>query len=122
MLTDPVADMLTRVRNANQALHDQVRMPASKLKIEIAKLLEAEAAEPRAATDGADQQVIGNALQAARAPDDQASLRALARALHELAGDQHLDAIGFKSCLGSGGDVRILPTEQAGTALDLDDS
>ena len=42
MLTDPVADMLTRVRNANQALHDQVAMPSSKLKVEIAKLLEAE--------------------------------------------------------------------------------
>lgn len=42
MLTDPVADMLTRVRNANMALHDQVAMPASKLKAEIAKLLEAE--------------------------------------------------------------------------------
>lgn len=42
MMTDPVADMLTRVRNANMALHDQVRMPASKLKAEIAKLLEAE--------------------------------------------------------------------------------
>jgi small subunit ribosomal protein S8 len=42
MLTDPVADMLTRVRNANMALHDQVVMPASKLKIEIAKLLEGE--------------------------------------------------------------------------------
>lgn len=42
MLTDPVADMLTRVRNANQALHDQVLMPASKLKIELAKVLEAE--------------------------------------------------------------------------------
>ncbi len=42
MMTDPVADMLTRVRNANMALHDQVTMPASKLKIEIAKLLEAE--------------------------------------------------------------------------------
>lgn len=42
MMTDPVADMLTRVRNANQALHDQVRMPASKLKTEIAKLLEDE--------------------------------------------------------------------------------
>ena len=41
-MTDPVADMLTRVRNANQALHDQVLMPASKLKAEIAKLLEAE--------------------------------------------------------------------------------
>jgi len=42
VLTDPVADMLTRVRNANQALHDQVAMPTSKLKVEIAKLLEAE--------------------------------------------------------------------------------
>ncbi len=42
MMTDPVADMLTRVRNANQALHDQVLMPASKLKAEIAKVLEAE--------------------------------------------------------------------------------
>jgi len=42
MLTDPVADMLTRIRNANLAMHDQASMPASKLKIEIAKLLEAE--------------------------------------------------------------------------------
>ena len=42
MLTDPVADMLTRVRNANQALHDQVIMPASNLKVELAKLLESE--------------------------------------------------------------------------------
>ncbi len=42
MMTDPVADMLTRLRNANQALHDTVNMPASKLKAEIAKVLEAE--------------------------------------------------------------------------------
>lgn len=42
MMTDPVADMLTRIRNANLAMHDQAKMPASKLKIEIAKLLEAE--------------------------------------------------------------------------------
>lgn len=42
MLTDPVADMLTRIRNANLAMHDQASMPASKLKIEIAKLLESE--------------------------------------------------------------------------------
>ena len=42
MLTDPVADMLTRIRNANMAMHDQAKMPASKLKIELAKLLEAE--------------------------------------------------------------------------------
>jgi small subunit ribosomal protein S8 len=42
MLTDPIADMLTRIRNANLALHDAVDMPTSKLKVEIAKLLEAE--------------------------------------------------------------------------------
>jgi small subunit ribosomal protein S8 len=42
MLTDPIADMLTRIRNANQALHDTVEMPTSKLKVEIARLLEQE--------------------------------------------------------------------------------
>jgi small subunit ribosomal protein S8 len=42
VLTDPIADMLTRVRNANLALHDSVEMPASKLKVEIARLLEHE--------------------------------------------------------------------------------
>ncbi len=39
MLTDPVADMLTRIRNANKALQETVTMPASKLKVEIARLL-----------------------------------------------------------------------------------
>ena len=39
MLTDPVADMLTRIRNANKALHDRVEMPSSKLKEEIARIL-----------------------------------------------------------------------------------
>lgn len=38
-VTDPVADMLTRIRNANQALHETVAMPSSKLKVEIAKIL-----------------------------------------------------------------------------------
>jgi len=42
MMTDPVADMLTRIRNGNQALHETVAMPASKLKEEIAKILAAE--------------------------------------------------------------------------------
>ena len=42
MLTDPVADMLTRIRNANKALMDRVVMPSSKLKIEIARLLKEE--------------------------------------------------------------------------------
>ena len=42
MLTDPVADMLTRIRNANRALHDQAEMPASRMKTEIARLLKEE--------------------------------------------------------------------------------
>ena len=42
MLTDPVADMLTRIRNANKALHDTTAMPSSKLKVEIARLLKEE--------------------------------------------------------------------------------
>ena len=39
MLTDPIADMLTRIRNANKALQDRVEMPSSKLKEEIARIL-----------------------------------------------------------------------------------
>ena len=39
MLTDPVADMLTRIRNANRALHETAAMPASGLKVEIARVL-----------------------------------------------------------------------------------
>lgn len=42
MYTDPIADMLTRIRNANMALHPEVSMPASKLKEEVAKILAAE--------------------------------------------------------------------------------
>ena len=41
-MTDPVADMLTRLRNANQAFHDTVSMPSSKLKTHIAEILERE--------------------------------------------------------------------------------
>ncbi len=39
MLTDPIADMLTRIRNAQMARHRRVDMPLSKLKVEIARLL-----------------------------------------------------------------------------------
>ena len=41
-MTDPVADMLTRLRNANSAHHDSVSMPYSKLKARIADILKAE--------------------------------------------------------------------------------
>ncbi|NLV71037.1 MAG: 30S ribosomal protein S8 [Actinobacteria bacterium] len=37
--TDPIADMLTRIRNANKALHAQVEMPASAQKVELARVL-----------------------------------------------------------------------------------
>ena len=42
MLTDPVADMLTRIRNANKALQETVAMPTSRMKSEIARLLKEE--------------------------------------------------------------------------------
>ena len=42
MMTDPVADMLTRIRNANTAKHDVVNMPSSKQKVALAKVLESE--------------------------------------------------------------------------------
>lgn len=42
MNTDPIADMLTRIRNANMVSLTEVDMPSSKLKVELAKLLKAE--------------------------------------------------------------------------------
>jgi small subunit ribosomal protein S8 len=41
-MTDPVADMLTRIRNANTAMHDNVKMPSSKLKESLAVILQRE--------------------------------------------------------------------------------
>ena len=41
-MTDPIADMLTRVRNANSAYHDRVSMPSSKIKTHIAEILQQE--------------------------------------------------------------------------------
>lgn len=42
MQTDPIADMLTRIRNANRALHERAEMPSSRLKREIARILKEE--------------------------------------------------------------------------------
>jgi small subunit ribosomal protein S8 len=42
MLTDPIADMLTRIRNANRAMHESTRMPTSRIKEEIARILKEE--------------------------------------------------------------------------------
>ncbi len=42
MMTDPIADMLTRIRNANRAMHESTSMPTSRVKQEIARLLKEE--------------------------------------------------------------------------------
>ncbi len=42
MYTDPISDMLTRIRNANTALHPETTMPSSKIKVEIARILSEE--------------------------------------------------------------------------------
>ena len=41
-MTDPIADMITRIRNANVAFHDEVLMPSSKVKVALAKILVSE--------------------------------------------------------------------------------
>jgi small subunit ribosomal protein S8 len=41
-MTDPIADMLTRIRNGIQARHERVELPTSKLKVEIARILKSE--------------------------------------------------------------------------------
>ena len=41
-VTDPIADMLTRIRNGNTAYHDNVKMPSSKLKVALAEILKKE--------------------------------------------------------------------------------
>jgi small subunit ribosomal protein S8 len=42
MMTDTIADMLTRIRNGNQRRHESIEMPVSKMKVEIAKILKRE--------------------------------------------------------------------------------
>lgn len=42
VMTDPIADMLTRIRNANQMRHDVVEMPASRIKLQILEVLKRE--------------------------------------------------------------------------------
>ena len=59
IVTDPIADMLTRIRNANAARHAEVRVPASRLKLEIARVLKEEGyiAGYDVEADGANQTV-----------------------------------------------------------------
>ncbi len=69
MMTDPIADMLTRVRNANTAKHDEVRMPSSKQKVALAEVLQKEGYIGSFATSPSPQ-------RRRRGPDHQAQVLA----------------------------------------------
>jgi small subunit ribosomal protein S8 len=61
-MTDPIADMLTRLRNANQAYHDRVSMPYSKIKANIAEVLKSEGYIAGWAVEEPEEGAIGKRL------------------------------------------------------------
>jgi small subunit ribosomal protein S8 len=61
-MTDPIADMLTRLRNANQAYHDRVAMPYSKIKANIAEVLQAEGYIASWTVENPEEDVVGKKL------------------------------------------------------------
>jgi small subunit ribosomal protein S8 len=61
-MTDPIADMLTRLRNANQAYHDSVTMPYSKLKAGVADILQQEGYITSYKVDEAAEGTVGKTL------------------------------------------------------------
>jgi small subunit ribosomal protein S8 len=61
-MTDPIADMLTRLRNANQAYHDSVTMPHSKLKVGVAEILQQEGYITSFTVEDAPEGVVGKTL------------------------------------------------------------
>ena len=61
-MTDPIADMLTRLRNANQAYHDAVIMPHSKLKVGVAEILKQEGYITSFKVEDAAEGAVGKVL------------------------------------------------------------
>ena len=61
-MTDPIADMLTRLRNANQAYHEKVTMPYSKIKANVAEVLKAEGYIASWAVQEPDEGAVGKSL------------------------------------------------------------
>ena len=61
-MTDPIADMLTRLRNANQAFHDDVSMPYSKLKVGVAEILQQEGYITSFAVEDNPEGAVGKTL------------------------------------------------------------
>lgn len=85
VITDSIADMLTRLRNANAARHDAVLVPTSRLKVEIAKILKAEGFI-------ADYQVVERAPQ----PQLRLQLRYGPRRTHILTGIRRVSRPGLR--------------------------
>jgi small subunit ribosomal protein S8 len=77
-MTDPIADMLTRIRNAVHARHTRVDMPASKLKVEIARILRTRATS-RASSSSRSRRAAGQGPRAgdARVPEVRPARRAV---------------------------------------------
>ena len=61
-MTDPIADMLTRLRNANQAYHEKVVMPYSKIKANIAEVLKAEGYVSAWLVEEPAEEIVGKTL------------------------------------------------------------
>ena len=61
-MTDPIADMLTRLRNANQAYHDKVTMPHSKIKANMAEILKSEGYIAAWTTEEPEEGAVGRRL------------------------------------------------------------
>jgi small subunit ribosomal protein S8 len=61
-MTDPIADMLTRLRNANQAYHDRVTMPYSKIKANIAEVLKTEGYVSSWVVQDPEENAVGKTL------------------------------------------------------------
>ena len=61
-MTDPIADMLTRLRNANQAYHDKVIMPYSKIKANIAEVLKSEGYVSSWVVQDPEENAVGKTL------------------------------------------------------------
>ncbi|MBA3523816.1 MAG: 30S ribosomal protein S8 [Geodermatophilaceae bacterium] len=81
MMTDPIADMLTRLRNANSAYHDAVTMPHSKLKVHVAEILQQEGYIGSWATADAPEGQVGRVLtvQLKYGPNRERSIAGLRR-------------------------------------------
>ena len=70
-MTDPIADMLTRLRNANQAYHDETSMPHSKIKAGIAEILKQQGyIEDYAVSEPAEGEVADDAELLVCVPDE----------------------------------------------------